>query len=137
MEHEYKRLFAYLKQEVPSKGLVDRIIATAAYKNKKRAQVKLIYNAFIFALSIVLFIPAIQYLGREATQSGFFQYGSLMFSDGTVIAVFWKELSLSLAESFPVFGSLATLSVGFAFLFALRGIITNKVGLVASHHQFN
>ncbi|MFA6407344.1 MAG: hypothetical protein WCV80_01405 [Candidatus Paceibacterota bacterium] len=137
MEREYEKLFAQVDHQLPSEGLVERIVATIAQKDKKRAQIRFIYSTTILAASVIAFVPAIQYLGSEATQSGFFQYISLMFSDGALLATFWKEFSFSLAESFPVFGTLATFSTGFAFLFALRNMIPTYIISPKIKHQFN
>lgn len=49
--------------------------------------------------------------------SGSYEYLSLLFSDAEILS-YWKELSLSLAESLPIFGLAVLCSVGALFLWS-------------------
>ncbi|MFA6514921.1 MAG: hypothetical protein WCT42_01495 [Candidatus Paceibacterota bacterium] len=66
-------------------------------------------------LSLSGSVFSIKSLIGELIRLGFFDYFSLAFSDSGVIATYWKEYTLSLADSLPV----ASLALSFFLLFVL------------------
>lgn len=43
-------------------------------------------------------------LWQSFRETGFYEYASLIFSDGTTLTSYWKEFTLSLIESLPLLG---------------------------------
>jgi len=66
-------------------------------------------------LSLSGSVFSIKSLIEESARLGFFNYLSLAFSDSGVIVTYWKEYTLSLADSLPV----ASLVLSFFLLFIL------------------
>jgi hypothetical protein len=84
----------------------------------KKAQItktKKIGYLSLSVLSLSGSILSIKSLVEESIRLGFFNYFSLVFSDSGVIATYWKEYTLSLADSLPV----ASLALSFFLLFVL------------------
>lgn len=104
MTDNYDKLFRNLhKIELPQ-GIYETIISRVHLEmvNKARLQ-SLLWGSAVF-VSLVASIPAINYVHTELTNSGFYQYSSLIYSDGNLFLSNWKEFSLSLIESLPVVG---------------------------------
>lgn len=76
-----------------------------------------------FIASVFMFV----YTFGKLSQSGFYTYFSLMFSDMASISIYWKELSITLIESLPVISVLLLLSVFFVFLLSLVVISKNRI----------
>lgn len=77
------------------------------------------FVAGILSLSGSIF--SIKNLIVEFNQLGFFNYLSLMFSDGGVIAIYWKEYTLTLLDSLPML----SIIISFILLFVLSISIKN------------
>jgi hypothetical protein len=87
-------------------GLEERILARIheeAYREKRRTF--FIYASTVLA-SVVGLVRSGAYAVEYGKQSGFFQYISLLFSEQGGIVSYWREWSLSLAESFPIMGAI-------------------------------
>lgn len=88
------------------------------------------YRALFGALSLgslVLLFYASMDAVRAIGQSGFGQYVSLIFSDGSVIASYWKELVWALAESIPVYSVVLCLGAIALFLWSLSKTAQHRV----------
>jgi hypothetical protein len=66
-------------------------------------------------LSLSGSVFSIKILIEQSIRLGFYDYLSLAFSDGGVLATYWKEYTLSLVDSLPV----ASLVASFFLLFVL------------------
>jgi hypothetical protein len=60
-------------------------------------------------LSLSGSVLSIKVLIEQSVSLGFFRYLSLAFSDSGVIALYWKEYILSLADSLPIASTIASL----------------------------
>ena len=76
-------------------------------------------------LSAVLLFPVVSYTLAGFTNSGFYEYLSLIYSDGLAILPYWKEIGLSLAESLPAFEIALLLSVIYALLESIKLAVKN------------
>ncbi|MDB5259501.1 MAG: hypothetical protein JWO73_709 [Candidatus Taylorbacteria bacterium] len=66
------------------------------------------------------------------SQSGAFEYVSAALSDGTGALDYWKELTLSIVDSLPIFGIAILLGVFCVFLWSgARAIKNTTVALAA------
>ena len=107
----------------PNPELSRIICCKIASREKRIIRIKLYVFSIIGSFSIIGFIPAIKALFTEFTQSGFYEYFSLLFSSGKNLTSYWKELSFSLAESLPVFNIIFLFSLIFIFLLSLRYVL--------------
>ena len=90
---------------------------------KKNARLEISVFVLIGFASLAGLIPAFKIMLSDLTQSGFYEYFSLIFSDGLTNSVYWKELSLSLAESLPAISIILTLSLVFISFLSIRYFI--------------
>ena len=116
MEKNWKKLFAGLTEQDPSQGLVGVIFSRILEKERSSTRLRFGFYLSVAGLSCLALVPALRYAGQELSQSGFFDYLSLAFSDGGTVFAYWREFVLSLAESAPVFGIAIVLSVLFTAL---------------------
>lgn len=104
--------------------LLPAILERVSLARCRSARIKLAFQGGMTIVSIAALIPASEYTIAEFRASGFYEYLSLAFSDGAMLA-YWRELGLSLIESTPSI-ALILLSVLLCALFvSLYGIIRN------------
>ena len=104
----------------PERGLSDDILCAIQVKQAKSLKIQSIIYGIVGILSLGGFVFMSFYIKQQFNSSGFFQYASLVFSDASLFATYWKEYLLSLADSLPV-ASLGALSfLLFSMLISLR-----------------
>jgi hypothetical protein len=84
-------------------NLEQDIISTIRRKQKQNIILKQSYFLITSILSFVGIIYSGFYIADAIAVSGSFQFASLVFYDISMLS-YWKEISLSIAESFPFFG---------------------------------
>lgn len=94
-------------------------------EQKRQAKIHLAAFAVVDTLAFVGLVSSIIYLSKVFSQSGFGQYFSLIFSDGNLLVSYWQELAFSLAESLPVLGFIALLSVTTILIWSFAKTIIN------------
>ena len=104
----------------PPEALADNIWFAITLRNKRMIQIKLWAFTFAVIASLSGFVPAFISLSRDLAQSGFYEYFSLIFSDGGSMLLNWKEFIFSISESLPVTGIILTLSLVFTCLLSVR-----------------
>jgi hypothetical protein len=123
MEKELKKVF---KNSVyrPEDGL-DSLIWGKITKRKKRARkLKLVIFSLVGFASLTGFVPALKMLLAQLSQSGFYQYLAVAFSDSKALA-YWKETALSITESIPMWSLIMSLALIFVFILSLRFMARN------------
>jgi hypothetical protein len=116
------KIFKNAKYEPDSK-LAFSIWSTLIAKDKHATQIKMWSLASVLFASLIGLVPAFQILLSGLAHSGFYEYFSLIFSDGGSMITYWKELSLSLAESLPVMSIVFALSLFFVCFLSLKYLI--------------
>jgi len=113
MTSEFKRLLNKIEaQDIPiPKGFVDSVILKVNQKDSERSKVKTLGLGFVSMLSLIASIPIIYQVIASFTQSGIYNYLSLIFSDSDVIIVYWKEILVTLAESVPTISIISLLAI--------------------------
>ena len=86
-------------------------------RNKKISLLKIWSFSILAFLSLLGMIPAFIKLTEDFSKSGFYEYLSLLFSSNGNLALYWKELSYSLAESLPVVGIIYALLLVFVLIY--------------------
>lgn len=119
IEKDLKNAFQNAKYEEKS-GLTLDIWNNLIIRNKRIALLKLWIFSIIGSFSLLGLIPASSALSVKLTQSGFYEYMSLVFSSNNSILVYWKELLLSITESLPIMDITLSLSLIFILLTSIK-----------------
>ena len=119
MEQKLTKIFQKAKYE-SEPNLAGNLWNTIITREKRSTKIKLWVFASFGLASLVAIIPVFEVLLKDLARSGFYEYFSLIFSDGSSVLSYWKEFTLSLAESLPVESMIFTLSLVFVFLLSLR-----------------
>ncbi len=120
MRDNYGDLFEKMDRREPPAGLLNTIILKIKEESLRMARVRFVCFSLLSLAALSALIPAWRELQSEITQSGFFQFVSLLFSDAGTIAVYWQDFTMTIAESLPIFGISAVLAAVFAFLLSIR-----------------
>jgi hypothetical protein len=122
MRDRLTKIFKNAKYE-PDPGLAFSVWRTIITREKRITRIKLWSLSVILFVSTLGLIPAFQMLLNNLAHSGFYEYFSLIFSDGGSMMTYWKEFSFSLVESLPTLSIVLTLSVLFVCFLSLRYLI--------------
>ena len=79
-------------------------------------------------ISLIAIIPATIGLSHQLSQSGFYQYASLGFSDTGAIAGAWKAFASALAESLPGMSIALVLALLAVLVWSIRKTLTQTFG---------
>lgn len=127
MEKDLNSLFKKITLE-PNISLKDRVFEAIYLRKKKIAHQKtLVYlgSSFVFLIGSIF---SFQFLIKGLKSFGFFEYVSLIFSDGSALSLIWKDYLLTLVDSLPV------VSLGLSlFLLFLLFVSIKKV----SYYNYN
>ena len=85
----------------PKSRLSDSVWHSIQIKQAKNLKTQSLLYGFVGFLSLCGFVFMSFSLEKQFSASGFFHYASLAFSDGNILATYWREYLLSLADSFP------------------------------------
>lgn len=96
---------------------------TIITRNKRMTQIKLWSFSLVGIASFAGLIPAYKILLSELTQSGFYEYASLAFSDTSLLLSAWKELAFSLIESLPIMSIVFTLTLLFTIFLSMKYVV--------------
>jgi len=121
MQDKLAEIFKKAKYE-PTPDLAFSIL-NKVVREKNIAKFKLWIGTFTGVASLVTLIPVFQMLLDDLAHSGFYDYFSLIFSDSGMMFSYWKEFTLSLAESLPMMSIIFTLSLIFIFLLSFRYVM--------------
>ena len=114
MEQNIQKLFKQASYQ-PESRLSGDVLCFIESKSSRRIKLKrLVYlsaSALSLSGSVISIVSLIDKLGR----AGFYDYFSLAFSDSGVVASYWKEYILTIADSLPV----VSIILSFSLLFIL------------------
>ncbi len=106
--------------------LSEDIWRTISKKNERLIKIMSWVYLSSSILSLTGFIFIVRDLIVKLPQTGFYEYMSLLASDGKYIGTYWKEFMLSVTESLPVTNITLSLLLVFVLLFSIRKIILRK-----------
>lgn len=118
MEKELIKAFHNNIESCPA--LASNIWQKITVRNKKIILFKLYTLSFVGFTSLVGLIPVGKMLFNDLAQSGFYEYISLAFSNGTSVFSYWKELTFSIAESLPTASIILSLSLVLILFLSLK-----------------
>lgn len=109
-------------------GLEDRISQRVFQTMEKQRQLhlraQLVAESIVSIVTFASFVPLTLSLTQSLEQSGFFGYVSVLFSGDAGIALYWKELGLSIVESLPLLTISLALSVALVFIISATKTIS-------------
>lgn len=114
MEKKLQKLFKNASYQ-PESRLSSEVWSVLEFKSARVIKWKTFGYLGVSVLSLSGSIFSIKSLIEQFARLGFFDYFSLIFSDGGVIAKYWKEYTLTLADSLPV----VSIAILFVLLFIL------------------
>ena len=120
MTAEFKKILNRIGREemtLPS-NLVSKIVLSLDKKVSHDSKVKALGLSFVSFISFLISIPIISQIITSFTQSGFYNYISIIFSDSDVAFIYWKEILISLIESLPVLGIASLLTIALVFIWS-------------------
>ena len=119
-----------MEMRKPPEGLKALILSSIRATEYRRARLYLLISGITLSGSVIGLVFAIKYLIQTLYASEFYSYVTLIFSDTDIVLGFWKDILLSLAESFPVFVIIAVLASVLGLLASMQVIVRNfKVAL--------
>jgi len=118
MEKELIKAFNNAKYQLNT-NLTENICKTIIKREKRIKYFKLSIFSIIGISSLTGMIPAFNMLFKDFSQSGFYEYISLLFN-GNTLSAYWKELIFSLAESLPTMNIVLSFSLIFVFFLSIR-----------------
>lgn len=125
MSKHIRQLFEMTRPDGLKFDLMSQVIERLGQDQKRQAR----RNFFVFGLvdifSAMVLVSSSFYLFKLIASSGFYNYLSLLWSDGGMISLYWHELLLSLIESLPVLGLIVLLGGTLALLLSLAKTITS------------
>lgn len=119
MQKTLKEAFVKAKYE-PNADLPDYIWQKIITRNKRIKSFKISIFSSFGILSIAGLVPVFNSLFNEFSQSGSYEYLSLLFSGNGEISLYWKELLMSIAESLPTINIIYALTLIFILFISLR-----------------
>ena len=122
MEKYIKKALINAKIE-PNFDLKEKIWNHLLLRDKRIAYFKLISFSSISIASLAGFIPMFKILANDFTQSGFYEYLSLVFSNNGIFSSYWKDFAYSLAESIPTMSIISVLVTIFIFFLSLKYVV--------------
>ncbi len=113
MTSEFKRLLNKVENQDISipKDFVNSIILKLDQKDREKSKIKTLGLSFISMVSLIVSIPVIFQVIASFTQSGIYNYLSLIFSDSDVAIIYWKEILVTLVESIPTISIISLLVI--------------------------
>jgi hypothetical protein len=109
----------------PSKELLEKILKRIHHEERILVLRRVILFSITLIASAVGFIPAFKMLSADLAQSGFFNFFSLIFSDFSAVASYWKNFTLILLETLPAIAIVLFLALVLVFLQSLRLLAKN------------
>ncbi len=113
-----------MKVKTPE-NLYSTVILRIDSEKRKSAKRRLFYTSGAILISVVAFVEASASMLGSLARSGFYNYFSLIFSDGFALVSSWKEFVFSLVESFSVSEFIVLLSIVFVVLISVKILIKN------------
>ena len=125
MAQDFNQIFSYFSAPQPSDELAEKILGKIKQAQKRKAKIRLAVFAVVSVLSVVALVPAGYWLWQDVSQSGFFQFVSLLFSDFGMVLAYWHNFVLAVLESLPVLSLIVFSGVAVLLLESIRSLSRN------------
>ncbi len=129
MENDtYKELLLSLPRLAPSEAMPLHIIARITETKRKESRVRFIGFSILSIGSLITLIPITNFMLTEISESEFYQYLSMTFSDSDTLFLAGKDVLFILIESVPLLGITAVLTLVILFLYSTKLVAKNARG---------
>jgi len=135
MKTTLQKDFTQLQMQKVPNGLFEKILHQIEMKKRKHALLSFIFSSMVFVATFVTMVPVFLVLHSAMSQSGSYQYFSLVFSNFGEVMSSWQDFALSFLESLPVFTIAIFLAIVF-FLLASVHYISRDVKVLFFRHHF-
>lgn len=117
-----KQLHDILKKvTTPAEASLSADVWATVCKYQKRKNTRQVWICSTVGLASVSgLVIIVKDITVQFTQSGFYEYASLLSSDGSVVTTYWKEFALSLTEALPLTEITLSLILLFAVVATMR-----------------
>jgi len=115
----------FFTQIEPPKELFNAVLNRIEAEKGKKARINLMFSSIGSAISFAVLFVSFGYLSQSLYQSGFYDFVSLIFSDGSLILDLYQEFGLLILESLPALEIAIVLSALLSFLGLFKNIIKN------------
>ncbi|PIT88235.1 MAG: hypothetical protein COU29_03135 [Candidatus Magasanikbacteria bacterium CG10_big_fil_rev_8_21_14_0_10_36_32] len=126
MHQDYEKLFNYAEMPIMSANLFDSVMNRIKVESKA---VKIRKNLIIFSVASICSLSAtvvmVVVTQSDFSQSGFWQFFSLLFSDFGLMMNYWQNYILSLLGAFPATSMILLLGSLLIFVKSLAAVIKN------------
>ena len=106
----------------PPKGLLEKILK----RIHREERFLVLRRAFIFSVTLVIsligLLPSFNMLSSDLNRSGFGNFFSLIFSDFSSIATYWKSFMMILLETLPAASLALFLALVLLFLQSIKSL---------------
>ncbi len=118
-----KKSLLHITATPPRPGAFERTLSALYAKQRTSRLWHLRAFAGSALLSAAALVPVVMALAKAFAASNFAAYFSLVFSDGSVAAAYWRELGTLLIGSLPAVSLAATAFLVGTFLWSLRAMV--------------
>src|SRR5882724_3294214 len=119
MEQKLAKIFKSIRYR-PESDRTEEIWQAIVSYEKRTTRFKLLFFSFFGFVSLIALVPAVGKLLSDFSQSGFYEYLSLAFSNSGSVITYWKDFVSLLAESLPVLSIVLLLGLIFVFLISAK-----------------
>jgi len=115
-----------MEQFQPSTQLRKNILLQIVKEEHHRAKNYVLASLGAASASVIGVVFSIKYVAQAISESSFYQYFSLLFSDPDIVVSYWREFTLSLVESLPFFAITLVLVAIVVLMTSIRIFINNS-----------
>lgn len=123
---------SYMDIQPPS-GLLEKILKRIHKEERFLVFRKNIMFSVTLAGSLAGIIPSFRMLLSDFSNSGFFNFFSLIFSDFSVVTTYWQSFTIILLETLPAMSLAIFLAVLLTFLQSFKFLMKN-IKIIKSHN---
>lgn len=117
----------------PPNGLLEKIMKRIHREERILVFKRTALFSVTFIASVVGLYPALKMLISDFSQSGFFNFFSLMFSDFSVVTTYWQSFVMILLQTLPAV-SLALFLAVLLTLFQSAVYLTKNVKIIINNN---
>lgn len=109
----------------PSPELLGKIIQKIHREERILAIRKTAIFSVVFIFSLVGIVPSFRMLMSDFSNTGFFNFFSLIFSDFSMMTVYWKSFIMALLETLPAISLALFLAILLTLVQSIISLLKN------------
>ena len=108
-----------------STDLLEKVLKRVHREERIYAIKRITIFSITLTTSIIAFIPSLNILLADFSETGFINFFNLLFSDFSVVLTYWKSFTLVLLETLPALSLALFLAVIVTFLQSIKSLTKN------------